>query len=497
MTKEGVSGKKMETSGDSASLLKAIQQLDRRKDLMELLTEGFCKPCRVLLQSRFKNLCIGKIDMLLSSNGNYSESLADFCSCGSSSLYSPRKRPTSYKKNHRLHEKSAQRSARTPEPIFSTRHRLSYSDFLLLDESKESLGDDFDDMSRVIRKDFEYIEMINGRPIDILSGLELHTIVFNEREQREIVDYVYELQRQGQEGRLRARTYSEPKKWMRGKGRVTIQFGCCYNYAEDKKGNPPGIMRDEEVDPIPSLFKSMIKRLVRWNVLPSTCVPNSCIVNIYDKGDCIPPHIDHHDFLRPFCTVSFLTQCNILFGSNLKIKGAGEFSGPVDIPLPAGSVLVLSGNGSDIAKHCVPSVPAKRISITFRKMDDRKLPFKFNPNPELQGIQPLFCSPWTKSSAQQIPLPNPIHQNKRVSSTAGSSFQLGEQDFHRLGGLNSSGRSRSNKRSLGEQDFPRLSGSNSSAKSRPNKRCFGEQDFPQLDGSNSSDRSRPKKRSFH
>lgn len=27
------------------------------------------------------------------------------------------------------------------------------------------------------------------------------------------------------------RTYSEPRKWMRGKGRVTIQFGCCYNYA--------------------------------------------------------------------------------------------------------------------------------------------------------------------------------------------------------------------------------------------------------------------------
>ena len=27
---------------------------------------------------------------------------------------------------------------------------------------------------------------------------------------------------------------------MRGKGRVTIQFGCCYNYAVDKEGRPPG-----------------------------------------------------------------------------------------------------------------------------------------------------------------------------------------------------------------------------------------------------------------
>jgi len=28
------------------------------------------------------------------------------------------------------------------------------------------------------------------------------------------------------------------------------------------------------------------------------------------QGDCIPPHVDHFDFVRPFCTVSLLsTQC--------------------------------------------------------------------------------------------------------------------------------------------------------------------------------------------
>ncbi|GAA0151675.1 hypothetical protein LIER_44101 [Lithospermum erythrorhizon] len=37
------------------------------------------------------------------------------------------------------------------------------------------------------------------------------------------------------------------------------------------------------------------------------------IVNIYDEGDCIPPHIDNHEFVRPFCTVSFLSECNIVF----------------------------------------------------------------------------------------------------------------------------------------------------------------------------------------
>lgn len=118
---------------------------------------------------------------------------------------------------------------------------------------------------------------------------------------------------------------------------------CCIIFAtlQDKNGNPPGIVRDEEVDPLPSLFKKMIKRMVRWHVLPPSCIPNSCIVNIYEEGDCIPPHIDHHDFVRPFCTVSFLTECNILFGSNLKILSPGEFGGPVSIPLPVGYVCVL------------------------------------------------------------------------------------------------------------------------------------------------------------
>jgi hypothetical protein len=79
-------------------------------------------------------------------------------------------------------------------------------------------------------------------------------------------------------------------------------------------------------------------RLVKWRILPPDCVPDSCIVNMYDPGDCIPPHIDSHDFVRPFCTVSFLSECNILFGSSLKIAGPGEFTGSFAIPLPVGYV---------------------------------------------------------------------------------------------------------------------------------------------------------------
>ncbi|KAL6994977.1 mRNA N(6)-methyladenine demethylase [Sarracenia purpurea var. burkii] len=239
------------------------------------------------------------------------------------------------------------------------------------------------------KKDFSHIERIDGRATNVLQGLELHTQVFNAEEQKEIVDFVYSLQRMGQNGRLRARTYSEPKKWMRGKGRVTMQFGCCYNYAVDKNGNPPGIVRDEEVDPLPLLFKQMINRM-RWRVF-----------------------------------------------------------GPVSIPLPVGSVLILSGNGADIVKHCVPGVPAKRISITFRKMDDNKQPHTYSSDPDLMGIKPILRSPITKvSTHQKLPENNKITlcESIGVAVKVGNNSIFNEKDdFPPLANLSLANRPRRNR----------------------------------------------------
>ena len=47
---------------------------------------------------------------------------------------------------------------------------------------------------------------------------------------------------QGKRGELRGRTFSAPRKWMPGKGRITCQFGCCYNYAVDAQGRPKGAL---------------------------------------------------------------------------------------------------------------------------------------------------------------------------------------------------------------------------------------------------------------
>ncbi|XP_019178294.1 PREDICTED: uncharacterized protein LOC109173509 [Ipomoea nil] len=263
------------------------------------------------------------------------------------------------------------------------------------------------------KKDFVHYERVDGKEINVVEGVELHTEIFDAKEQMKIVECVYKYQQLGRKGQLKARTYYEPKKWMGRKGRTIIQFGGCYNYAVDKNGNPPGIIRDEEVDPLPALFKQMIKRMVKWHILPPTCIPNSCIVNIYNEGDCIPPHIDHHDFIRPFCSVSFLSECNIIFGSSLKIlnHGIGEFFSPISVPLPVGSVLVLQGNGADVAKHCVPRVPSKRISITFRMMDESKLPYNYKPDPELMKIQPIVLRPL---QFKESSTPQRVGKNEKV-----------------------------------------------------------------------------------
>ncbi|XP_020593372.1 uncharacterized protein LOC110033659 [Phalaenopsis equestris] len=139
---------------------------------------------------------------------------------------------------------------------------------------------------------------------------------------------------------------------------------------------------------MPSEIKRTIKRMARWSIPPANCIPNNCIINIYDEGDCIPLHIDHHDFVRPFYMVSFMSKSNILFRKEIDIIGLGEFKFSVEIPVLMGSVLILKLNGTDLAKHCIPWLRHCRVSVTFRKMDDSKIPYGFRPDPKLEELCP-------------------------------------------------------------------------------------------------------------
>ncbi|GKA29397.1 2-oxoglutarate (2OG) and Fe(II)-dependent oxygenase superfamily protein, partial [Tanacetum coccineum] len=53
------------------------------------------------------------------------------------------------------------------------------------------------------RKDFKCLETVNGKQVNILEGLELHCGVFSLVEQKKIVNFVYELQEKGKNGKLK------------------------------------------------------------------------------------------------------------------------------------------------------------------------------------------------------------------------------------------------------------------------------------------------------
>ena len=152
---------------------------------------------------------------------------------------------------------------------------------------------------------------------------------------------------------------------IRGKPFV---FTARSNYAIDKDGHAPGILAREPVCGLPAFLDDLIDRMVARGIFSARTRPDSAIINYYAEGDCIPPHIDNHDFARPFVTLSLLSEQPIVFGAHLSILSEGVFEGPFACNLPIGSVLVLDGNGANVAKHCVPSVSADRISITFRKI---------------------------------------------------------------------------------------------------------------------------------
>jgi hypothetical protein len=120
---------------------------------------------------------------------------------------------------------------------------------------------------------FELYESVKGRRLNTLEGLALHREVLSPAEQQQTLHYVRRLRDLGDDGALMGRTYSAPRKWMKGKGRVTVQMGCCYNYARDKAGNPPGILPREPVCGMPRFFEDIVDRMCERGIFDSDTRP--------------------------------------------------------------------------------------------------------------------------------------------------------------------------------------------------------------------------------
>jgi hypothetical protein len=113
----------------------------------------------------------------------------------------------------------------------------------------------------------------------------------------------------------------------------------------------------------------LVNELIDKGYIDENVRPDSCIINQYGKGDCIPPHVDHESYSRPIVTLSLLGQENMLVGTKFDTIKSCTWKPIIgtSIPLPRRSLLLLGGNSGNVAKHCVSSCKGDRISITLRK----------------------------------------------------------------------------------------------------------------------------------
>jgi alkylated DNA repair protein alkB family protein 5 len=214
------------------------------------------------------------------------------------------------------------------------------------------------------------IEEADGLRYNVLDGLSLHEDAITEAEAAELVKWCQQEYVSGVSGQLKGKTFMQSSSQrkaehgMKRNGRQVLQYGVFYDYAQHR------ISPETPVATMPACLCVLIEKLEKRNVLPENKRMDSCIVNHYNIGDCIPPHIDHKDYPRPFCTLSLMSTASILFDKHIRVPKPDVFVGGKKVPLPERSVLVLEGNGANVAQHCVPPVLSERISITFRRMPE-------------------------------------------------------------------------------------------------------------------------------
>lgn len=204
---------------------------------------------------------------------------------------------------------------------------------------------------------FECME--DGR--NVVEGLELFNEIIPETFQAELLQFVEEQIVLGESGKLVGRTYLPPEKkvWAkRSKSRLLLQYGH-YTYCNRVQDTVP-------VAQIPECVHKLVTLLQETNIVDDEI--NQCTINVYEKGNWLPAHVDNVLFERPFYTVSLLSEQTIVMGERIEMPQDGHFNGQLDVRLPIGSVLKMSGASAGPTKHAVPSVTARRVSFTLRKL---------------------------------------------------------------------------------------------------------------------------------
>ncbi|KAL6978482.1 hypothetical protein U1Q18_020150 [Sarracenia purpurea var. burkii] len=214
-------------------------------------------------------------------------------------------------------------------------------------------------------KGFVAKEQVKGRMVNVVRGLKLFEDIFTDSELSKLNDFVNELRAAGQNGELSGETFILYNQQIKGKKRELIQLGAPI-FGQIKE---EATTKDEKshIEAIPALVQGVIDHLVQWHLISENRKPNSCVINFFDEGEFSqpflkPPHLD-----QPISTL-LLSESTMAFGRTLVSDNVGNYKGPLVLSLKEGSLLVMRGNSSDMARHAMCPSPNKRVSITFFKV---------------------------------------------------------------------------------------------------------------------------------
>ncbi|KAL8161201.1 hypothetical protein V2J09_012690 [Rumex salicifolius] len=205
-------------------------------------------------------------------------------------------------------------------------------------------------------KVFSAMETIDGNMVNVAEGLNLYGKLFDEAEVSKLISLVNDLRATGRRGQLPGKfiyarpTFVASKRPYRGHGREMIQL-------------------DRRVEPIPAVLQGFINRIMNMQLAQSK--PDSCVIDIFNEGDHSQPHSFPPRYGRPVCVLS-LNDCDMVFGTAIAADRPGTYRGALRINFAPGSLLVMQGNSTDIAKRAIPSIRKERVLITFVKSQPRK-----------------------------------------------------------------------------------------------------------------------------
>lgn len=147
-------------------------------------------------------------------------------------------------------------------------------------------------------------------------------------------------------------------EWKTGLRRRVQQFGHGYDFARQEV--------DLAMPPLPAWAKALGERMAHEAIMTR---PDAIIVNEYNQGQGINPHIDSQYFGPTVTSLSLLDTVVMNFERREQV---------IEVPLERRSVAVVSGEARYFWRHSIPARvsdeiagvrkrrAARRISVTFR-----------------------------------------------------------------------------------------------------------------------------------